>query len=190
MTYSPYKEKESVNVVAKNDAKNDEPEKKHRLVSCVWASAGYATRGERFSINDGQRRLQEWINFNLLAGVDHFYVYDNSGAHSHETSLKPITDIFPDQVTRIPWPATVCNNRPNNVDSPGERSSQYAAESSCRLRFGPYTDWIGGFDIDEYLVPMANYTSLPQLLDKLDEEGTQAISFGSWRTWPRRAKIE
>jgi hypothetical protein len=186
MTYSPYKEeKGSVSGVVA-----EKPEKKHRLMTCVWASAGYATRGERFAINDGQRRLQEWINFNLLVGVDHFYVYDNSGAHSNETSLKVITDMFPSQVTRIPWPAAVCNNNPNNVDSPGERSSQYAAESSCRLRFGPHTDWIGGFDIDEYLVPVANYTSLPQLLDKLDEEGTRVFSFGSWRSWPRRAKIE
>jgi hypothetical protein len=187
MTYSPYKEeKESANALVA-----EKPAKKHRLVTCVWASAGYATRGERFAINDGQRRLQEWINFNLLVGVDHFYVYDNSGAHSsNETSLKVITDMFPSQVTHIPWPATVCNNNPNNVDSPGERSSQYAAESSCRLRFGPFTDWIGGFDIDEYLVPMANYTSLPQLLDKLDEQDIRAFSFGSWRAWPRRAKIE
>ena len=187
MTYSPYKETESAVAVADS---NKEPEKKHRLVACVWASAGYATRGERYAINDGQRRLQEWINFNLLVGVDHFYVYDNSGAHSNDTSLKPITDMFPEQVTRIPWPAQVCNNNPNNVDSPGERSSQYAAESSCRLRFGPYTDWIGGFDIDEYLVPMANYTSLKQLIDKLDAEDTKMFSFGSWRAWPRRAKIE
>lgn len=187
MTYSPYKETESAVAVADT---NEEPEKKHRLVACVWASAGYATRGERYAINDGQRRLQEWINFNLLVGVDHFYVYDNSGAHSNDSSLKPITDMFPDQVTRIVWPSKVCNNHPNNVDSPGERSSQYAAESSCRLRFGPYTDWIGGFDIDEYLVPMANYTSLKQLLDKLDAEDRKMFSFGSWRSWPRRAKIE
>jgi hypothetical protein len=93
-------------------------------------------------------------------------------------------------VTRIEWPSKVCNNNPNNVDSPGERSSQYAAESSCRLRFGPYTDWIGGFDIDEYLVPVGNYTSLKQLLDKLDSEDTRMFSFGSWRAWPRRSKIE
>lgn len=189
MTYSPYKEDHDSSAVALVDDKK-ETEKKHRLVACVWASAGYATRGERFAINDGQRRLQEWINFNLLVGVDHFYVYDNSGAHSNDTSLKPVTDLFPEQVTRIVWPSKVCNNNPNNVDSPGERSSQYAAESSCRLRFGPYTDWIGGFDIDEYLVPMGNYTSLTQLLDKLDSKGTKMFSFGSWRAWPRRAKIE
>jgi hypothetical protein len=187
MTYSPYKEQDHSAVAMASDKK---PEKKHRLVACVWASAGYATRGERYAINDGQRRLQEWIHFNLLVGVDHFYIYDNSGAHSNDASLKVITDMFPEQVTRIEWPSKVCNNNPNNVDSPGERSSQYAAESSCRLRFGPYTDWIGGFDIDEYLVPVGNYTSLKQLLDKLDSEDTRMFSFGSWRAWPRRSKIE
>ena len=133
-----------------------EPKKKHNLVSCLWASAGYTTRGERFAINDGQRRLVEWITYNKLIGFDHFYIYDNSGAFPEaKSSLKPIADLFPDDVTYIPWPSPkVCNNRPNNVDSPGERSSQYAAESSCRLRFGPHVNWIGQFDIDEYLVPM------------------------------------
>ncbi len=166
------------------------PEKKHRLVSCIWASAGYATRGERFAINDGQRRLLEWITYNKLTGVEHFYVYDNSEAHSKDVSLKFIADMFPDHVTLINWPSKICNNNQNNVDSPGERSSQYAAEASCRLRFGPYTDWITQFDIDEYLVPMGEMSSLHPLLDKLDEEGTKIISFGSWRAWPRRKFIE
>ena len=81
------------------------PEKKHRLVSCIWASAGYTTRGNRFAINDGQRRLLEWITYNSLIGFDHFYVYDNSGTLSDEISLKPVTDLFPELVTYIPWPS-------------------------------------------------------------------------------------
>jgi len=165
------------------------PEKKHRLVSCIWASAGYATRGNRFAINDGQRRLLEWIHFNKLLGFEHFYLYDNSFAFSQDITLKPIADLFPGEVTYIKWPFQVCNNNPNNVDSPGERSSQYAAESSCRLRFGPHVDWIGQFDIDEYLVPMGSYTSILPLLEKLDNEGKKIVSFGSWRAWPRRAFI-
>jgi hypothetical protein len=166
--------------------------KKHKLVSCLWASTGYATRGNRFAINDGQRRLLEWITYNKLIGFDHFYVYDNSGAFGDDThpTLQPIADMFPNDVTLINWPAQVCNNNPNNVDSVGERSSQYAAESSCRLRFGPHVDWIGQFDIDEYLVPMGNLTSVLPLLDKLDQEGNKIISFGSWRAWPRRKFIE
>lgn len=132
----------------------EKPPKKHRLVNCVWASTGYTTRGERFAVNDGQRRLLEWITYNKIVGFDHFYVYDNSGAFSDEASLKPIADLFPGEVTYIPWPSKICNNHPNNVDSPGERSSQYAAESSCRLRFGQHVDWIGQFDIDEYIIPV------------------------------------
>eukprot|EP00538_Stauroneis_constricta_P004520 CAMPEP_0119557640 /NCGR_PEP_ID=MMETSP1352-20130426/9249_1 /TAXON_ID=265584 /ORGANISM="Stauroneis constricta, Strain CCMP1120" /LENGTH=834 /DNA_ID=CAMNT_0007604777 /DNA_START=262 /DNA_END=2766 /DNA_ORIENTATION=- len=165
-------------------------EKPHHLVSCLWASTGYTTRGNRFAINDGQRRLLEWITYNGILGFDHFYIYDNSGAFSNTSSLQPIADLFPGKVTVIPWPSKVCNNNPNNVDSPGERSSQYAAETSCRLRFGPHVNWIGQFDIDEYLVPMGNYDSVLPLLSKLDEENMKIISFASWRAWPRRTHME
>ena len=75
-------------------------------------------------------------------------------------SLEPMTDLFPGQVTRINWPSKVCNNRPGTGDNKGERSSQYAAESSCRLRFGVHSNWIGAFDIDEYMVPMGDCTSM------------------------------
>jgi hypothetical protein len=165
-------------------------QKKHNLVSCIWASAGYTTRGERFAVNDGQRRMLEWITYNKLIGFDHFYIYDNSGAFSNSSSLKPIADLFPGEVTYIYWPSQICNNRANNVDSPGDRSSQYAAESSCRLRFGPHVEWIGQFDIDEYLIPMGNHSTVLTLLDKLDTEDTRIVSFGSWRSWPRWDFIE
>lgn len=165
---------------------------KHRLVSCIWASAGYTTRGGRFHVDDGQRRLLEWIVYNKGIGFDHFYLYDNSNAlpSNNGTSLKPIADLFPDHVTYIPWPSRVCNDRPNNVDSPGERSSQYAAEASCRLRFGPHADWIGQFDVDEYLVPMGKRTNVTSLLHDLEKEDTRIISFKSWRAWPRWAYID
>ena len=83
-----------------------------------WASAGYATRGDRFAINDGQRRLLEWITYKQMIGVEHFYLYDNSGAFSDQISLKGVVDMFPPGlITVIDWPSQVCNNNPNNVDS-------------------------------------------------------------------------
>lgn len=169
----------------------------HKLVSCLWSSTGYTTRGNRFAVNDGQRRLLEWITYNKQIGFDHFYLYDNSGSFVNDpsnmddrNSLKAIANMFPDDVTYINWPARVCNNNPNNVDSVGDRSSQYAAEASCRLRFGPHVEWIGQFDVDEYFVPMGKYTSVLPLLDQLDHEGMKIISFASWRAWPRRKFIE
>ena len=161
--------------------------KKHRVVATAWASASYSTRGDRFAIDDGPRRLDEWIRFHLMIGIDHIFIYDNSHG---ENSLKDVTDQFPGEVTRIRWPATICNNNRSFHDSPGDRSSQYAAESSCRLRFGPHTDWMANMDIDEYITPVGDYTSVKPFLANLDNHGTKIISFGSWRAWPRRDLIE
>ena len=169
---------------------NSNESKKHHLVSCLWASTGYTTRGNRYAINDGQRRLLEWITYNKILGFDHFYIYDNSGAFDSDGSLQPIADLFPEDVTLINWPSQICNNNPNFHDSVGERSSQYAAETSCRLRFGPHVNWIGQFDIDEYLIPMGNFSSVLPLLEKLDDEGKKIINFASWRAWPRRTHIK
>lgn len=114
---------------------NGSSTKLHYLSACLWASAEFKQRGEsRLKNSDTTDRLQEWIEFHLLAGFDHIYVYDNSGAHTNETSLEPILNQYPStQVTRIDWPSTVCNNNRPSDDSPGERSSQYAAETSCRV---------------------------------------------------------
>lgn len=159
---------------------------KHRLIACTWTSKTFKTRGDRTHVADGERRLREWIQFNLLTGFDHIYVYDNTGAFSDTEDLSTVTDLFPpDKVTRIHWPSRICNNRPGNGDNKGERSSQYAAESSCRLRFGPHADWIGSFDIDEYLVPKGTHNSMTQIVDKMDDEGIKILSFKSKRSRPR-----
>lgn len=109
------KQKHDNDVLAPVSATKKAPFKAHKLVSCLWASSGYATRGERFAINDGQRRLLEWVTYNKLIGVEHFYLYDNSGAFRSDTSLQPIADMFPDDITVIKWPSKVCNNNKNNV---------------------------------------------------------------------------
>jgi hypothetical protein len=91
------------------DPISHEPKQVNKLVVCTWTSAGYHTRGQRYQVTDGARRLREWVHFNLMVGVQHFYVYDNSGAHNRDASLQPIADMFPDHITLVDWPATVCN---------------------------------------------------------------------------------
>ena len=86
------------------------PEKKvHVLSACVWAAASFRTRGAgQTPVTDTLRRLEEWIEFHLMAGFDHIYVYDNSGAQTNETSLAPVLNTYPSsKVTRIDWPSTV-----------------------------------------------------------------------------------
>jgi hypothetical protein len=104
--------------------------------------ASYATRGEESILS--LRRLH-WIAFRnglefaLLVGFGHIYVYDNCGSQcDHPTlNLKGATDRFAGKVDRIPWDYVVCNNhQPGARTSPGERSSQYAAENCM-----PHTVW-------------------------------------------------
>lgn len=174
--------------VAEYDAKVAQEYKdgiKKKLISCAWTSAVFKTRGERTTVNDGNDRLLQWLEYERLVGSEHVYIFDNTGAFSSETSLQPITDLFPGFVTRIDWPAKVCNNNKGNVDNKGERSSQYAAESSCRLRFGEHSDWLAAHDTDEYLVPQGKHKSIKDLLDIAEKEDLAVLNFQSKRSKPR-----
>ena len=95
-----------------------------------------------------------------MVGIDHIFIYDNSSQGKSSFIYRDVTDQFLDKVTRICWCASFCINNHTFYDSPGERSSQYAAELSSQLRFGPYTEWIANFDNDENITPVRNYTSI------------------------------
>jgi len=160
----------------------------HKVIACTWAATTFRTRGNRAQVGDGKRRLQEWLEFNLLSGFDHIYVYDNSGAFTNEDSLADVIGRFDKtQVTRVDWPCKICSNRDGNE---GDRSSQYAAESSCRLRFGAHARWLGSFDTDEYLVPMGDFNSMGEVVDKFDADGVKVAVFKSSPAKPRFDLLE
>jgi len=155
----------------------------HEVIACTWASTTFKTRSNRAQVGDGKRRLKEWLEFNLLSGFNHIYVYDNSGAFTNRDSLADVIDLFPpEQVTRIDWPCKICSNRDGNE---GERSSQYAAESSCRMRFGAHARWLGSFDTDEYLVPMGKFGSMSEVAADLDRRRVRVAVFPSSPAKPR-----
>ena len=187
-------------------------DKPHNFVLCTWTAASYFRRGDETAISDSERRLREWIIFHQLVGVDHIYVYDNSQPAQNSTSntlfvspLKTLVERYfsPESVSYIPWPCQVCsNNRPNHPN-PGERSSQYAAEASCRERFGPETEWMAFIDTDEYLVPMMmmpsnatahatpdRVTTWTPVLEKKRQEGFHVLKMRSSRGRPRRSLME
>jgi hypothetical protein len=82
--------------------------KPHTLSACLWAASSFQTRGGgQPPVSDTIRRLEEWVEFHLMVGFDHIYVYDNSEAQTKETTLAPVLDTYPSsKVTRINWPST------------------------------------------------------------------------------------
>lgn len=159
--------------------------KKKKLIACAWTSSSFQTRGGKTTVSDGDKRLLQWLEFNKMVGVDHVYIYDNSGAFSDTNTLKPVTDLFPGFATRINWPAKVCNNRPGNGDNKGERSSQYAAAMSCHLRFGAHSDWLMAADTDEYMAPMGSFNDLRSLLNSVEKQKVKVLNWKSKRSKPR-----
>ncbi len=88
-------------------------EKPHRLVACTWTSASYNRRGESLTVSDSAERLKEWIQFHLMVGFDHLYIYDNTdtGGNKDPSSLYNVTKSFGnDKVTYHAWPCKICNN--------------------------------------------------------------------------------
>ena len=172
--------------------------KPHYLVGCLWASAAFKTRGNGAVLDTStSTRLLEWLTFHLyIANFDHVYVYDNSQANTNETSLGPIIRLFPtDRVTRISWKHRVCNNNRPAHQNAGERSSQYAAETSCRIRYGQSTEWMIFFDTDEFLIPAGNWTDLQEWLKSSVASGsigphTNILSFFQSRAAPNIAYME
>lgn len=133
-------------------------EKPYHLVICTWTSASYHRRGEdeEQPLNDNTLRLREWLLFHKMVGFDHVVIYDNTPLDNYSKS--PIYSLAQEFdasfVTHQPWSAVICNNNRPHHQHPGDRSSQYAAEASCRERYGPLTDWMAFIDTDEYLAPM------------------------------------
>jgi hypothetical protein len=164
----------------------------HYLIGCLWTSAAFSVRGDSTNIDKSTSvRLLEWIVYHLyIAKMDHIYVYDNTRAITNTSSLKHVVDLFPsDRVTRIPWKHRVCNNNRPMHKNAGERSSQYAAETSCRVRYGPSTEWLAQLDVDEYLIPAGDWTDIQSWLKESVRTGkiekkTNILSFFQTRAVP------
>ena len=163
--------------------------KQHQLVACTWTAASYTRRGDAVKLGDTEARLREWIAFHQMVGFDHIYVYDNSAGDGNP--LQTVTDEFADtnSVQYHRWPCQVCNNNRPAHKNPGERSSQYAAEASCRERYGSTAEWMAFIDSDEYLVPMRNDTWGPILTD-FAEKDISILGMRSSRAKPRHELME
>lgn len=90
--------------------------------------------------------LKEWIEFHLLVGVSHFFMYDNLSSDNHEEILRPYID--QGIVTLIRWP---------------HEHAQVRGYEDCMDKYGETSAWIGFVDVDEFVVPLTD-NSLPDFL--------------------------
>jgi len=115
--------------------------------------------------------IQEWLEFHILVGVDHFYLYDNDGGDEAAQILKPYEE--QGYVTRHPWThldgtkfdrATPLKQRNKNHEAFGHAAKTY------RDRFR----WLMKIDIDEFLFPLEG-DRIPPLLERYDRSRVKGL---------------
>ena len=81
--------------------------------------------------------LKEWLEYHLMVGIEHFYMYNNNSEDNYLSILQPYID--QGTVTLVDW-------KPLHA--------QMAAYQDAIQRFSGETRWMGFIDIDEFLVPL------------------------------------
>lgn len=100
---------------------------------------------------DEERFLKEWIEYHLLIGVEHFYLYNNFSSDNFMTVLKPY--IEKDIVTLVEWPY---------------KYAQKEAYKNCYLKYKSESHWIGFIDTDEF-VNLQKHDDIRHFLSKFND---------------------
>ncbi len=112
-------------------------------------------------VRDEEDYLIEFINYYLIQGVDHFYLYDND-------SNIPVVDVMGEY-------RDVCSV----MRAPGDAVQARAYEHFCK-HYRHETRWVAVFDIDEFVLPHKHSSFREFLLDHehCDGIGINWVMFG------------
>lgn len=120
-------------------------------------------------VRNEERHIAEWARFHVLAGVRHFYVYDNGCTDGTLAQLA----FLGEALTVIPW-----NQKLRAAGQ--EIHNQVLAYAHATRNFGALWRWMSYLDADEFLVPKGD--GLDQALAGL--EGCRCISL-PWHMFGR-----
>lgn len=95
--------------------------------------------------------LREWIEYHLMLGVEHFYLYQNNSSDNYMQVIKPYME--KGLVTLIDWP---------------EYPGQYSAYLNWYRHYREETHWASFIDADEFLCPLRD-TSLSDTLKQYEK---------------------
>jgi hypothetical protein len=99
-------------------------------------------------VRDEAPNLEEWLAYHHALGVGHFFIYDNGSTDDLPGVIEPWVNHG--LATLLHWPL------------PG---GQIDAYSHALRFFGPSADWLGFFDVDEFVVPLID-ADIPALLGR------------------------
>lgn len=162
---------DQLNVTLIVDTKENGRELVNNLIACTLKptqSRHYFTVSTQFK--DRAPFLKEWIEYYLLIGATHFYLYDHGSTDNPLEVLKEYIDR--NIVTYVSWNAPVIHNTPFSTVQPPTFTHSLA-------NFRKFSRWIAFFDIDEFIIPAGvsyekNKTIIP-ILKQYDRDDVAAL---------------
>lgn len=106
------------------------------------------------------RFVKEWIEYHLMMGVDHFYLYNNNSDDNYLEILQPYIDKG----------IVTLEHYPNIPAQPGIYQHWYE-------NYRQESDWVSFLDFDEFFVPLKH----DNLKDWLDENGKYPVLLIYWK---------
>ena len=108
--------------------------------------------------------LREWLDYHLLAGAEHFYLYNNDSSDNYAEILKPYVEA--NLVTLTDWPGKAMQN-PAYLDALN------------RYRF--FCRYMTFIDLDEFILPLKNQ-SIVEVADEILSRDERAAALAiRWR---------
>ncbi len=101
--------------------------------------------------------LKEWIEYHLIVGIDHFYMYNNNSTDNFKDVLNSY--IEKGIVTLIDWE---------------KNQAQMECYRTCINDYSKETKWLGFIDIDEFVTPI-KYDSVYEFLSNFENRGSVLI---------------
>lgn len=123
-------------------------------------------------IKDENQYINEWLEWHIAQGVDHFYIYDNG---SKVPIVRSIYEQYIDLCTIVDW-------------SGYHGHTQIDAYEDCLLRFGYETEWLAFIDTDEFL-RVVDTKSLTEFLSGNEFQQADVVVLG-WITYNANGHIK
>lgn len=98
--------------------------------------------------------IEEWLEFHLLQGVEHFFIYDNESSDGLPTILAPY--IRAELVTYKLWPGT---------------AQQMKTFAHCIENYRDFAKWMAFIDVDEFLYTDGSAGSVMDFLSMVAAPG-------------------
>lgn len=136
--------------------------------------------------------IVEWIEYNLMLGASHIYLYNHLGLHTnhkYDTGMWSVLDPYIQKglVDVFMWNYTIDYHR-NERGNSKHTGDQVAAFNDCMYRFGANYKFLGFFDGDEFFVPVKDNSFYDVLKKYQDADGI--INLSSYVRMHSRFKLD